>query len=123
MVRGATPNDAEYVGLPEIRGVLVQDFGGEARPPSRRASRPGDIIVGVDGQPVDYVGQLQQQIVVQPPRRTVKVEVARKGGVRKTFEVKLQALASSKDSASNDSTASNDDGTNDSASACEMSAS
>jgi serine protease Do len=46
----------------------------------------------VDGKPVEYVGQLQQRIAFRKPGEAVKVEVARKGGVRKTYDVKLQAL-------------------------------
>ena len=50
----------------------------------------------MDGKPVEYVGQLQQQIAFRRPGETVKVDVARKGGVRKTFEVKLQELPAAK---------------------------
>ena len=46
----------------------------------------------MDGKPVEYVGQLQQIIGFRRPGDMVKVEVARKGGVRKTFNVKLQPL-------------------------------
>src|SRR5918993_1755985 len=60
-VQNATANDAAYVGLPDIRGVLVQDFTEDS--PARKAGiEPGDIIIGVDGKPVEYVGQLQQQV-------------------------------------------------------------
>ena len=91
-VQNATANDAEYVGLPEIRGVLVQDFS--AGSPAKKAGiEAGDIIVSVDGNPVEYVGQLQQQIAFRKAGDKVKVEVARKGGVRKTLEVGLQAVA------------------------------
>ena len=48
--------------------------------------------MAVDGKPVEYVGQLQQVIGFRRPGDVVKVEVARKGGVRKTFNVKLQPL-------------------------------
>jgi S1-C subfamily serine protease len=50
------------------------------------------VAVKVDGKPVEYVGQLQQVIGFRKPGELVKVEVARKGGVRKTIGVKLQAL-------------------------------
>jgi len=91
-VQNATANDAEYVGLPDIRGVLVQDFGEDS--PARKAGlEAGDIIVAIDGQPVEYVGQLQQQVAFRKAGEKVKVEVARKGGVRKTFEVRLQEIS------------------------------
>jgi serine protease Do len=91
-VRDASANDAAYVGLPDIRGVLVEDFGSENSGAKKAGIEPGDIIITVDGKPVEYVGQLQQRIAFRKPGETVKVEVARKGGVRKTYEVKLQAL-------------------------------
>jgi serine protease Do len=99
-VQNATANDAAYVGLPDIRGVLVQDFTEDS--PARKAGiEPGDIIVSVDGKPVEYVGQLQQQVGFRKPGEKVKVEVARKGGVRKTYEVRLQEVASPRELARN----------------------
>src|SRR5829696_4152975 len=86
-VQNATANDAEYVGLPDIRGVLVQDFS-EGSPARKAGLESGDIIVAIDGRPVEYVGQLQQQIAFRKPGDKVKVEVARKGGVQKTYEVR-----------------------------------
>ncbi len=91
-VRNASANDAAYVGLPDIRGVLVEDFGSDSSGARKAGIEAGDIIITVDGKPVEYVGQLQQRIAFRKPGETVKVEVARKGGVRKTYEVKLQAM-------------------------------
>jgi serine protease Do len=91
-VRNASANDAAYVGLPDIRGVLVEDFGTDSSGAKKAGLEPGDIIITVDGKPVEYVGQLQQRIAFRQPGETVKVEVARKGGVRKTYDVKLQAM-------------------------------
>ncbi|MGH7581440.1 MAG: trypsin-like peptidase domain-containing protein [Gemmatimonadales bacterium] len=91
-VRNASANDAAYVGLPDIRGVLVEDFGSDDSGAKQAGIVPGDIIITVDGKPVEYVGQLQQRIAFRKPGETVKVEVARKGGVRKTYDVKLQAM-------------------------------
>jgi serine protease Do len=85
-------NDAQYVGLPEIRGVVVKDIPSDDSPAKKAGMEPGDIIVAIDGKPVGYVGQLQQEVGFRKPGDVVKVEVARKGGVRKTFEVKLQPL-------------------------------
>jgi serine protease Do len=98
-VQNATANDAEYVGLPDIRGVLVQDFS-EDSPAKKAGLESGDIIVSIDGRPVEYVGQLQQQVAFRKAGDKVKVEVARKGGVRKTYEVRLQELTAPREVAS-----------------------
>ncbi len=87
--------DAKYVGLSEPRGVKVSDFPSEDSPAAKAGLEPGDIIVAVDGDQVDRVGQLQQKIGFRKPGENVEVEVARKGGQRKTFKVKLQSLEES----------------------------
>jgi len=102
-VRNITPNDADYVGLPDIRGIVVQDYGSDTSPARKAGIEPGDIIVSIDGKPVEYVGQLQQEIAFRRPGETVKVEVARKGGVHKTLQVRLQELTPPKEVASTDS--------------------
>ena len=101
-VQNATANDAEYVGLPDIRGVLVQDFSDDS-PAKKAGLESGDIIVAIDGRPVEYVGQLQQQIAFRKAGEKVKVEVARKGGVRKTYEVRLQPISAPRELASDGS--------------------
>jgi serine protease Do len=108
-VGNVTPNDATYVGLPNIQGVVVEDFGSESSPARKAGLEPGDIIVAVDGKPVEYVGQLQQQIAFRAPGDVVKVEVARKGGVHKTVEVKLQEAPAPRELAASDDSASGDD--------------
>ena len=72
--------------------MVVKDIPSDDSPAKAAGIEPGDIIVSVDGKPVEYVGQLQQVIGFRKPGDVVKVEVARKGGVRKTFNVKLQPL-------------------------------
>src|SRR4051812_34454260 len=106
-VQNATANDAEYVGLPDIRGVLVQDFT-ENSPAKKAGMQPGDIIVAIDGKPVEYVGQLQQQVAFRKAGDQVMVEVARKGGERKTLDVRLQEVAAARDAASREAGSSND---------------
>lgn len=90
LVRDATTEDAAYVGLPDNRGVLVQDFGSFDSPARRAGLQPGDVIISVDKRRVDYVAQLQEAIAFRKPGETVEVEVARKGGQRATFRVPLQ---------------------------------
>jgi serine protease Do len=89
-VRDASPTDAAYAGLPNIRGVIVEDYGSSNSPAKRAGIQPGDIIISVDGKPVDYVAQLQEAIAFRKPGDVVSVEVARKGGKRVTVKVPLQ---------------------------------
>ncbi|HEX5386937.1 MAG TPA: Do family serine endopeptidase [Gemmatimonadales bacterium] len=110
LVRDATTNDAQYVGLSDVRGVVVQDFTPEGKAAKDAGLEPGDIIIAVNGQPVEYTAQLQQRIAFQKPGETVKITVARKGGVRKTFPVPLQNVPEKTELASaNDSNNSSDD--------------
>ncbi len=87
----ATPADAKYVGLSQPYGVKVA--GLTANSAAQKAGlEEGDIIIAVDGRKVERVGQLQQVVGFKKPGETVAVEVARKGGARKTFKVRLQSL-------------------------------
>jgi len=90
-ITDAGPNDAAYAGLSEIRGVLVGDFAPDS-PAKKAGLERGDIIISVNGKPVNYTAQLQQAIGFSRPGQTVQVEVARKGGARKTYAVRLVAL-------------------------------
>jgi serine protease Do len=100
-VKDAGPNDAAYVGLKDIRGVVVGDFPDENSPAKRAGLEQGDVIISVDGQAVSYVAQLQQLVGFRHPGETVKVEVARKGGVRKVITVRLMEQTSDERDADN----------------------
>jgi serine protease Do len=90
-VTDATELDAEHVGLDEVRGVKVEGFAQRNSPAERAGMRMGDIIVSIDGNPVEYVAQLQQIVGFRRPGETVRVEVARRGGARRTYEVRLSS--------------------------------
>jgi len=91
-IEDADRNDAEYVGLDQIRGVKVVAIPSETSPARQAGIVPGDVIVAIDGKPVTTTSQLQQEIGFRKPGDVVRVEVARKGGERKTFSVRLEAL-------------------------------
>src|SRR5467141_1518460 len=91
-IRAITPEDAEDAKLPQIRGVVVDVFNPPDDSPAKRAGvQEGDIIVSVDGQPIESVAQLQQRVGFKKAGDVVQVTVVRKGGVRKTLPVKLTA--------------------------------
>ena len=83
-----TAEDAEVFGLPEIAGVLVEDFSGENSPARLAGIQRGDVIVEVDGQKVERVGQLQRLIAQHQPGETVDVRVIRYGKPNR-FRVRL----------------------------------
>src|SRR5581483_8805888 len=91
-VREASAEDAAYVGLKEIRGVLVSDFADADSPAKKAGMQAGDVIIAVDGKPVDYVAQVQEAIAFRHPGDVVNVEVARKGGQRVTLRVPLKSV-------------------------------
>jgi serine protease Do len=94
-IRPITPEDAENAKLPDIRGVVVNDFTPPDDSPAKRAGmQEGDVIVAVDGQPIESMAQLQQRVGFKKPGETVQVTVVRQGGVRKTITVKLAAAPS-----------------------------
>jgi serine protease Do len=98
LVTDASAIDAQNANLSEIRGVVVNDFSDDASSPARRAGlEVGDIIISIDGQPVEYTAQLQQIVGFKRVGEMVKVEVARKGGVRKTFSVRTIAAEAPKE--------------------------
>ncbi len=89
-IREVTAEDADLMGLKEIRGVVVNDFTPSEDSPAKRAGlAPGDVIVELDGQPVETVPQLQQRVAFRKPGETVQVTVLRGKGERKTLTVRL----------------------------------
>ena len=92
-VRDASADDAAYVGLKDIRGVLVSAFADDNSAAKKAGMQAGDVIVAVDGKPVEYVAQLQELIAFRKPGDVVTIEVARKGGQHATVKVPLQRAA------------------------------
>jgi serine protease Do len=90
-VNDADELDAEHVGLDEVRGVRVEGFAERNSGAERAGLRTGDVIVSIDGNPVTYTAQLQQIVGFRRPGETVKVEVARRGGARRTYDVRLSS--------------------------------
>ena len=103
-IREITPEDADYVGLHEIKGVVVNDYSGKNSPARAAGLQPGDVIVALNDSSVDHVAQLQQLVGFRRPGEVVHVTVVRHGGERHTYDVRLaQAPTDGEQVASNDS--------------------
>ena len=87
-VREVNEQDAGMLGLSTIAGVVVNQAT-EGSPAERAGLRPGDVIVNIDGQPIDRVSTLQRAVRQHEPGEAVKVEFVRFGGERKTVSIRV----------------------------------
>src|SRR5881398_2647377 len=93
----ADENDAAAVGLKQITGVVVKSYTDDDSPAKKAGIQLGDVIVALDGQPIDNTPQLQQKVAFKNPGESVDVTVLRQGGERKTVTVRLARAPSEAD--------------------------
>jgi len=105
-VTNVRPEDAEVYRLERIQGVVAQDFP-EGSPAREAGVRQGDVIVSVDGRPVERVGQFQRMIATRQPGETVTLELIRYGDHRRV-EVRLMEAPTAADTPSGERPAGND---------------
>jgi len=86
-IRPVNEDDAAVAGMKEIRGAIVGDFN-EGSPAKKAGLEVNDVIIAIDGQPVDKVSTLQRLVRSHAPGETVSVDVMRYGQKR-TFQMKL----------------------------------
>ncbi|HEX9283065.1 MAG TPA: Do family serine endopeptidase [Gemmatimonadales bacterium] len=96
-IRDATPEDADAVGLKQITGVVVNGYTGDDSPAKKAGIQPGDVIIALDGEPIDNTPQLQQKVAFKRPGETVQVTLLRQGGAKKTVTVRLVRAPSEAD--------------------------
>jgi S1-C subfamily serine protease len=72
---------APSLGLPGAQGVIISQIypGG---PADRAGLREGDVLLAVDGQPVNDVGSVTYRIGVRKPGDTVALRIRREGAER-----------------------------------------
>jgi serine protease Do len=88
-IRAVTPADAEVFGLAGPNGAVVAT---EPTGPAREAGvRMGDVVVGVDGQPIADDGDLMAALASKRPGQRVAVDLVRYGK-RERVTVKLGEL-------------------------------
>jgi serine protease Do len=80
--------DVEAFRLPAVAGAVIQNFSQPNTPAERSGLQPGDVIVGVDGQLVTRVNELQRIIASRRPGDRVTLEVIRYGD-RRSLQVQL----------------------------------
>ncbi len=80
-ITNITPEAAEYLGLPDVSGVLVQSVT-EDSPAEAAGIEREDVIVSIDGVSVSRSGQLQQLVARKRPGDPVRVELFRNGEPR-----------------------------------------
>ncbi len=86
-INNLTPELADFFGVKGQNGVLVEDVTKDG-PAEMAGIKHGDIIIGVNGNAIDSVNRLQQDIAQIAPDTKVKVMVLR-DAEKKEFEVKL----------------------------------
>ena len=96
-VTNVRPEDAEVYRLQRIQGVVAQDFP-DGSPARAAGVRQGDVIISVDGRPVERVGQFQRMIATRQPGETVRLELIRYGD-RRQVEVRLMEAPTATDDA------------------------
>jgi serine protease Do len=89
-----TPEDAEVFRLQRIQGVVAQDFTANS-PAERAGMRQGDVIVAVDGKPIQRVGQFQRVIAGYHPGDQVTLDLIRYGQRRQVRVTLIQAQTDS----------------------------
>jgi len=77
-IQGITPDIAASLGIRPDEGALVADLtpGG---PAERGGLKVGDVVVGVDGQPVHTPSALTQRVALVGAGQTIQVQVLRDG--------------------------------------------
>lgn len=72
---GVTPGLAQEIGLDEVRGVWIHSLspGGGA---AQAGLEPGDVILEVNGAPVNTIAELQEEVARHDPGEELSLQVA-----------------------------------------------
>jgi serine protease Do len=82
-----TADMVDNLGLKSTKGALIADVVKDS-PAEHAGIKPGDVVVALNGKPVNDNSQLTRDVGVIPPGNTVKLDVVREGRSR-TVDVKL----------------------------------
>jgi serine protease Do len=82
-----TADMVDQLGLKSTRGALIAEVVPKS-PAEKAGLKPGDVVVTLNGKPVNDPNQFQRDVGSVGPGQSAKVDVLREGKTR-TFEVKL----------------------------------
>jgi serine protease Do len=77
-IQPVTDELAESIGLDKGRGAMIAAID-PGSPAAQAKLKPGDVILGYDGKPIDRSRQLPRMVADTPPNKTVKVSIWRDG--------------------------------------------
>lgn len=86
-IRPMTASDAQELGAPRIEGVIIESVA-EGGPAELAGIEPKDVLLSVDGRPVNESNQFQSRVALRRPGDQVALEVWRDGELR-TLEAQL----------------------------------
>jgi serine protease Do len=75
---------ARELNLEIVRGVYIQGYSGENSAAESGGLKPGDVIIGIDGQPIRTVSELQETVGRKRPGDEVLVRYHRNGKENET---------------------------------------
>jgi serine protease Do len=80
-IQDVDQNTAKALGLPEAKGALIASVK-QGDPAHKAGLRPGDVILGLDGEPIRDAGELTRKIGNMQPGQEVEISFWRKGKKR-----------------------------------------
>lgn len=86
-IQDVDENTAKALGLSEPKGALIASVK-KGDPADRAGIEVGDVVVAVDGKPVQDAGDLTRKIGAIPPNKTIEITLWRSGQL-KVVKVKL----------------------------------
>src|SRR4029079_12379488 len=100
-ISDVTPENSKFFALKKSEGALVSQVEPDS-PAAKAGLKTGDVILGLDGKPVNDAGGLQVEVGQKQPGTTIRLDVMR-NGKSETIPVTLEAMGSRDKVASNSS--------------------
>jgi serine protease Do len=93
-INDVTAAEAQFYQLDRVAGAVVGSFSFDESPARLGGIEIGDVIVGVEGDPIQGVSELQRRIRSYEPGQTVSLDIVRRSTrKRDVARVKLIAIA------------------------------